>query len=311
MEETTGLNLQVHAERGRKLADMLIDAFKSGGILGHKEMPEDAPPEGVEKRSLEYIRFITMVVSLDYQRDANALWRHARETYADQGTRYLFDPEEFTEDMLHGAKFNKVKDDMQKYKLSKRPTKDARIWITNAISLKRDWGSDPREIFKRNGWDAVKILECIRDAKNPEGHKPAFCYLKGEKIGPLWIRMLRDSAGLEEFKNLENVPMPVDIHVARATLACGVVTGSAEGFRLGSIRGLIRKAWKESMEGGENMPIDVDEALWHLPKYGCTRRDKETGDCCAIKRCEARSMCIPGAIDLPSGKNCKVNTRIS
>ena len=311
MEKAKSLNLQVHAERGRKLADMLIPALAGGGILGHKEMPEDALPEEVEKRSLEHIRFITMVVALDYMRDANELWQNARETYADPGTRYLFDPGEFSEDMLCGAKFNKVKDDMQEHKLSKKPTKDAKTWITNAISLKRDWGSDPREIFERNGWDAVKILECIRDAKNPEDHKPAFLYLKGDKIGPLWIRMLRDSVGLEEFKNLENVPMPVDIHVARATLACGVVTGSAEGFRLGSIRGLIRKAWKESMEGGENMPIDVDEALWHLPKYGCTRRDKETGDCCAIKRCEARSMCIPGAIDLPSGKNCKVNTRIS
>ena len=311
MEKAKGINLQVHAERGRKLADMLIPALADGGILGHKEMPEDALPEEVEKGSLEHIRFITMVVALDYMRDANALWQNARKTYDDPGTRYLFDPGEFTGDMLFGEKFDKVKDDMQTHKLSKKPKKDAGIWIRNAISLKRDWGSNPCKIFKANGWDAVKILECIRDAKNPEDHKPAFCYLKGEKIGPLWIRMLRDSAGLEEFKNLENVPMPVDIHVARATLACGVVTGSAEGFRLGSIRGLIRKAWKESMEGGENMPIDVDEALWHLPKYGCTRRDKETGDCCAIKRCEARSMCIPGAIDLPSGKNCKVNTRIS
>lgn len=310
MEKAKGLNLQVHAERGRQLADILIAAFENGGILGHMEMPEDAPPKGVEKGSLEHIRFITMVVALDYQRDANALWQNARDTYADQGTHYLFDPEEFTEDMLCGAKFNKVKNDMQKYKLSKKPKKDAGIWITNAISLKRDWGSNPRKIFERNGWDAVKILECIRNAKNPKGNSSAFLYLKGDKIGPLWIRMLRDSPGMREFKNLESVPMPVDIHVARATLACGVVTGSTEGFRLGSIKGLIRNAWKDSMEGSENIPLDVDEALWHLSNHGCTRRDKETGECPAFNRCEARSMCLPGAIDLPNGKNCKVNTNI-
>ncbi|MGE9810297.1 hypothetical protein ACLIKE_03020 [Ferroplasma acidiphilum] len=310
MEKAKGLNLQVHADRGRKLADMLIPALADGGILGHKEMPEDALPEGVEKGSLEHIRFITMVVALDYMRDANALWRHARDTYADPGTRYLFNPSEFSEDMLHGARYAKVRADMEKYSLSQKSDRDAGIWIRNAISLKRDWGSNPCKIFKANGWDAVKILECIRDAKNPEDHKPAFLNLKGEKIGPLWIRMLRDSAGLEEFKNLEDVPMPVDIHVARATLACGVVTGSAEGFRLDSIRGLIRNAWKESMEGSENIPLDVDEALWHLSKYGCTHRDKETGDCRHIKRCEARSMCLRGAIHLPNGKNCKLNTHI-
>lgn len=124
----------------------------------------------------------------------------------------------------------------------------------------------------------VKILECTRDAKNPEDHKSTFLNLKGDKIGPLWIRMLRDSAGLREFKNLENVPIRVDIHVARSTLACGVVSGSAEGFNLDSLMELIRNAWKDSMKGEEKIPIDVDEALWHLSKYGCTHRDKETGN---------------------------------
>ena len=33
---------------------------------------------------------------------------------------------------------------------------------------------------------------------------------------PLWVRMLRDNVGLEIW-NLESVPMPVDVHIARAT----------------------------------------------------------------------------------------------
>lgn len=113
MKETKDLNLLLNTGRGRKLAETLIPALANGGILGHKEMPEDTPPEWVEKRSLEHILFITMAVELDYQRDANALWRHARETYDDSATRYLFNPERFSEYMLGGAKFVKVRNDMK------------------------------------------------------------------------------------------------------------------------------------------------------------------------------------------------------
>jgi hypothetical protein len=43
--------------------------------------------------------------------------------------------------------------------------------------------------------------------------------------------------------------------------------------------------------------LDVDEPLWHLSKYGCTKRDKITGECPVIERCEAKEYCIPGSIN--------------
>ncbi|CAD6492391.1 MAG: hypothetical protein LAKADJCE_00297 [Candidatus Argoarchaeum ethanivorans] len=114
--------------------------------------------------------------------------------------------------------------------------------------------------------------------------------------------MLRDNVGIAQLRNLEKVPIPVDIHEARATLTTGVVRGNIE-VKLDELFGDIRKAWFESVEGLsiKNSPmiaLDVDEPLWHLSKYGCSYRDKITGYCPVSNSCEAREFCIKGRVKI-------------
>jgi len=114
--------------------------------------------------------------------------------------------------------------------------------------------------------------------------------------------MLRDNVGIETIRNLERVPIPVDIHVVRATLTTGVVRGKFEG-KLEEIFGKIRKAWFESVsslnvKNRAMIALDIDEPLWHLSKYGCSKRDKQTGFCPVKKNCEARDFCVSGFIKL-------------
>jgi len=45
------------------------------------------------------------------------------------------------------------------------------------------------------------------------------------------LRMLRDNVGIKKLKNLDKVPIPVGIQVARATLAIGVVRGKFNGSK--------------------------------------------------------------------------------
>ena len=54
----------IDVERGHKTAELLFQAFQTTGILGHKEMPEDIVPVGIEHGSLEHILFITLTVSM-------------------------------------------------------------------------------------------------------------------------------------------------------------------------------------------------------------------------------------------------------
>ena len=59
--------------KGHHIAPLLYDAFRTTGIHGRADMPEDTPPQGVEAGSLEQILFLTLTVAIDYQRDAHAL----------------------------------------------------------------------------------------------------------------------------------------------------------------------------------------------------------------------------------------------
>ena len=293
------MSIVIDNERGKKLAELLYNSFTTKGIHGRTDMPEDITPHSVIRGSLDHIFFITLTVSIDYQRDAPSLWESSRKTFDDPETRHLFDPE-----LLHETPFRKIGEDMQKYKLSKKPQKDANIWRTVGVTFYKKWRGDPRNFFQDCNWNSPLILRRLRDDKHIYSGRQVsdYPYLRGPKIGPLWLRMLRDNVGITKLENLENVPIPVDIHVARATLATGIVRGQFRG-RLDEVFEYIRKAWFESVKGlgiknREMMALDVDEPLWHLSKYGCKNRDKTTGYCSLFNRCEAREFCTKGKVKI-------------
>lgn len=71
-------------------------------------------------------------------------------------------------------------------------------------------------------------------------------------------------------QRLDEVPIPVDVHIARASLATGIVRGRYDGG-LSEIYERIRRAWAAAVAGlkvGERpmTALDVDEPLWHLSK---------------------------------------------
>jgi hypothetical protein len=203
---------------------------------------------------------------------------------------------------------------MQKYKLSRKPQKDAAIWSTVGITFHKKWQGDPRNFLENCRWQAIKILQHLKDDTHPSGqHQTAdFPYLRGDKIGPLWLRMLSDNAGISKIQNLDLVAIPVDIHIARATLSLGIVRGKySAGF--GDVFESIRKAWFESVRGlqvGDRpmIALDVDEPLWHLSRYGCTFRNKQSGICPKITSCEARELCVEGRVNIRNSTSIELNT---
>lgn len=296
------MSISIDVIQGRRVAEKLYDAFQTTGILGHKAMPEDEPPSGVRKGSLEHLIFITLTVAIDYQRDAAALWESSRRTYSDPETAYLFRLEEISR-----TPFNKIVADMQKHRLSKKPNKDANTWLNIATSFQTKWQGNPISFLKDCDWHGPTVLARLKyDVHLCDGMRQSdFPFLGGLKIGPLWLRMLRDNIGVTELMGLELVPIPVDIHVARATLAAGVVRGRYQG-RLNELFESIRKAWAESVTGLRNagremVALDVDEPLWNLSKYGCNKRDEQTGHC-PMGECEAKEFCVKGKIEINRGR---------
>ena len=296
------MNIVIDPERGRNAARKLYDSFNTKGIHGRNDMPEDILPKGVEHGSLDHLLFITFTTSIDYMRDANSLWEVSRKTFEDPMTRYLYQPSELVRKSLQ-----QIIADMQVHKLSKKINQDANTWRTIGITLYQKWGGDPRKFLESCRWDNLVILKRLAvDSHLEDGKRiPDFPFLKGPKISSLWIRMLRDNIGITHLKNFEEVPIPVDTHVAKATLSLGVVRGKYKG-NLSDLFPDIRKAWFESVNGlsvdGRLMiALDLDEPLWHLSKYGCTFRDKESGECPVYNRCVMRNFCIPGKINISDG----------
>ncbi len=291
--------VEINSNRGKKLAELLYYSFSTKGIHGRNDMPEDIIPNSITKGSLDHLLFITLTTSIDYQRDAPALWESSRKTFDDPETRYLFNPK-----LLHETPLSKIVEDMQKYKLAKKPRKDAIIWRTVGVTFYKKWEGDPRNFLKSCDWDSPLILSRLRNSTHLYNNKlvPDYPYLRGFKIGPLWLRMLRDNLGIKELKNLEKVPIPVDVHIARATLTTGIIRGRIK-CSFNEMFEHIRKAWFESVNGLSinNRPmiaLDVDEPLWHLSKYGCSKRNMETGDCSHFDRCEAREFCVKGLVKI-------------
>ena len=291
--------LNIDTERGRGVAKLLYESFSTVGILGRTDMPEDIVPKGMTRGSLEHVIFVTLTVAIDYQRDGPALWESSRRSFEDEKTRYLFDPR-----ALHETPLERIVEDMQKHGLSRKPQKDAYFWRTVGVTFHKKWDGDPRNFLQDCDWDAPTVLKRLKSDSHPYAGqtKHDYPFLRGPKIGPLWLRMLRDNVGIEP-RNLDEVPIPVDRHVARATLAIGVVRGYFKG-RLSSLFEDIRAVWFEGVEGlyAKNSPmiaLDVDEPLWHLSKYGCAKnRNETTGDCSVFHRCEARMFCVKGRIML-------------
>ncbi|MFC1936763.1 hypothetical protein ACFLYP_03760 [Chloroflexota bacterium] len=293
------MSISLHPNRGQKIASLLYKSFSTIGIHGHTEMPEDILPVGVKHGSLEHLLLITLTISIDYQRDADLLWESSRKSFEDPQINYLFRPEQ-----LHYVPITKIIEDMQKFGLSKKPRKDAKIWQTVGISFYKKWDGDPRNFLEDCDWFGPRILERLKLDNHKYGNamRNDFPYLRGDKIGPLWLRMLRDNVGLSDLQGLEEVPIPVDIHIARASLALGLIQGTYSG-PLNNIFDAIRSVWADSVRGLEirnrsMIALDVDEPLWHLSRYGCTKRNKISGDCPVFSKCEANEFCITGQVDI-------------
>lgn len=173
----------INQPQGAVAAALLYNAFRKEGIHGQKEMPEDILPAGVVQGSIEHLFYITLTVSIDYKRDANALWASSRRTFEDPETRYLFYPS-----AIFDTPYQKVMADMQKYSLSKKQKNDAFIWRTVALTFLKKCDGNPINFLENCQWKADVILKALKNGEHLYNGKPLldFPFLRGDKIGPLW-----------------------------------------------------------------------------------------------------------------------------
>lgn len=269
-------------DRTRHVALQLLSAYRTTGIFGITAMPEDEPPTGVEIGSEDHLRFITFSVAIDYQRDADQLWNAARLTASDPETRYLFDPFQVVR-----AGQERVIDDLQRYKLSRKFITDARTWMRIATTITDHFEGRVGTLIEHSGHDAVQMIELIRSSH----YRGGFPFLKGSKIAPLWIRMLYDN-GRVPFRRIGDVPLPIDIHTAQATVQTGCIRTASTFGRLHDLRDAAQRVWATALrDADDTYPLRLDEPLWLLSRNGCRRT---TAWPCQFRRvCPVVEYCQP------------------
>ncbi len=175
-------------------------------------MPEHILPAVVGRGSQDHLHLIILTVAIDFIRGADDLLAVGRETCADHETRYVYDSVRVVETGIA-----KLTTDMTRHGLAKRPEKDVqRIWQPICPTLVQHFDGRVSNLLRRARFNAPLLLATIR---NPRYRLP---YLTAPKIGSLWVRMLEDTWQEHNLCSLEDVPIPVDVHIARATVRTGV-----------------------------------------------------------------------------------------
>ena len=274
--------LKTDPARTQKIIKILLEWYpKRTGIFEDADLPESEPPDSTAPDSYERVMFYTLTASIDYMRSASDLWDSARKTMDDQDVRWVFYPS-----MVSERTMPELVEALSKHKLSKKRNKDAEIWRTICLSLLELFDGDPRNLFKEYDYNAYRIFDAMR---NKYGKK--FPYLAGSsgtsKILSLWIRIMHKEAGIP-FKGLELVPIPIDIHTARASITTGCVVGDFTG-KFGELADIAKKAWVEACSNTGYYPLQLDEALWNLGRFGCT--NIVDGECTVRSGCELAKHC--------------------
>ena len=277
--------VEYHINRAREVALILFEAWNSEGIFGTKYMPEDWLPEGVEPGSSEHALFITLTIALDYMRDADQLWKACRDTYADSDTRYLFDPRSVVYSDIY-----KVQEDLQKYGVVRKHNRDTQTWIKICTTLTKFFDGRVESLLLKGGWSGPHIIRLIQGST----YRAGFPYLKGPKIAPLWIRMMKDNWNGHELINLEKVELPVDVHTGASTVMLGCITGEYKGS-FGKFRRIVQNVWADACQGTNIYPLQLDEPLWTMSRLGC--RSTRSMPCKYGNDCPTRRFCTGTRFD--------------
>lgn len=259
----------------------LYDAFHNGpGVFGktREDMPEylhlkQIPPE-------DRVNVLTVAAAMDYQTDADRLWKAAAETYSDPGTRWLFDMAEVARRPI-----GDVQQAMSAHRFTGRyPIKNAQCIYKLSQTFVRQYAASPIGLLEKYGYDASAIYGNRKKLKG-------LPLLTGDKILAFWLRILKDVARID-LKNIEKVPMPVDVHVARATLR--IVDRSNGPPNVSEQKnGMILKWFDICRTIGtpQVYPLAMDAALWLLSRHGCSGTDGRTS-CPNAEKCVVAEFCV-------------------
>jgi hypothetical protein len=232
----------VQAEIVNKLR-RLKAAFDAGHI---PTLHEHEVNPGLPRDSRENYLYFVMTCCLNFQRVSPATWRSALATWSDPETNFVFFPEKVVT-----AEVEVLRAALLKHKLALQPNKHIEIWSRIMATLHTHFHDDPRELFAKGEYDAVRVLQIVQKEM-----KADFPYLSGPKLSNYFMFILLAYSDLK-LKNVSQISIIPDTHIMQATEVLGILAREA-------INPLsVEKAWKDLLATTEYSPIDFHSILWN------------------------------------------------
>ena len=253
----------------------VLRAFNQGIGIFEDQHSESLNSEGFENDL--YLNYITFTSAIDYQKniEANDLWRVSKRWAKEYP--WLFKPNEVlkkpTAQVI--AAFESIREnDKRFFRLQ-----DIGIWLFIADALEA-YGGTTLKLLESFDFDAWKIYSEFKGRL-----KKQFPFLSGEKILPMWLKILHEDAGVQ-LKNMEKLPLPVDKNVAEVTFNLVFKKKFSGNVDTKTIED-VRAVWKQIADKLNVPVISFDTPLWVLGgNEGCSNLQKSN-----CKKCPVNKYC--------------------
>ncbi len=224
----------------------IITAYKNGN-LGDTTMPEDCHPE-FEKSLEQKLRFFTLPMALNYQRDSFKLWRAATDTYLDNSTNDAFEIGN-----IKSIGEEKLRLKLLKHRLALQPNKHINTWYRVSETVSNNWGTFKNLILDYCKSDFLVLQKVVRG-----DYKKEFPYLSGPKIFNYWSYILTQYCDIDLLHS-DKIGIAPDTHVIQSSVKLGLITKGESNVLS---RDEIAERWRNLLDGTNLRPIDVHSPLW-------------------------------------------------
>lgn len=193
--------------------------------------------------------FLTFSVTLDYQMSADRLWQTMDQLWKAQ--RWIFEPDKL---------LNRPQEDLASLFQEKGvrfPNDGARYWYENARTIKRDFNSNVLELIEENESNALQIKRYVQYERPND-----FYAIKGRKVNSLWLRLIHED--VQELEDIEQVPIPPDVHIIRMT---NYLLGTTYSEESDEDREAVQEVWQRVCNNNGLVPIRLDQPLWLIDSH--------------------------------------------
>lgn len=232
----------------------LMQMYKEG-LLGGEIMPEDVLIGIVPEDLL--LDVLTLGMALNYQRNSYKLWESIAQSYLDNDTRWVFNPQIVAE-----SNVDHLRSALIKHRVGLQPNRHPEIWQRVSIGIIRSSSKgNVLGLLESTQFDIASLQNLIQKTQ-----KSDFPYLSGPKIFNYWLFVIENYTNVH-WKSRELITIAPDTHILKATVKLGlcsteVLEGTSEN------RQTVADAWEKALVGSGIAPIDVHTPLWLWSRAG-------------------------------------------